>query len=39
MILFLIASIMVMYQLASKIHRHRVLYWLGWIGGMSYGDI
>lgn len=37
MILFLIASIMVMYQLASKLHHHRVLYWLGWIGGMSYG--
>ncbi len=37
MILFLIASIMVMYQLASKLHHHRVLYWLGWIGSMSYG--
>lgn len=37
MTLFLIASIMVMYQLASKLHHQRVLYWLGWIGGVSYG--
>ncbi|MGQ8874387.1 acyltransferase [Paenibacillus sp. TSA_86.1] len=37
MILFLIASIMVMYQLAGKLHQSQVLHWLGWIGGMSYG--
>jgi len=37
MILFLIASIMVMYQLAGKLRQRQVLYWLGWIGGMSYG--
>lgn len=37
MILFLVASIMVMYQLASKLQHSAALYWLGWIGGMSYG--
>jgi peptidoglycan/LPS O-acetylase OafA/YrhL len=37
MILFLIASIMVMYQLAGKLHNIRVTRLLAWIGGVSYG--
>ncbi|WP_339199014.1 acyltransferase [Paenibacillus sp. FSL P4-0176] len=37
MALFLIASIMVMYQLAGKLHNLRAKRLLGWIGGVSYG--
>ncbi|MGG4128042.1 acyltransferase [Paenibacillus illinoisensis] len=37
MALFLIASIMVMYQLAGKLHNHLAVGWLGWIGSVSYG--
>jgi len=37
MALFLIASIMVMYQLAGKLHNYWALGWLGWIGSVSYG--
>lgn len=37
MALFLIASIMVMYQLAGKLQNPFAVRWLGWIGGVSYG--
>ncbi|MFC9708102.1 acyltransferase [Paenibacillus sp. NPDC056933] len=37
MIIFLIASIMVMYQLAGKLHNVRGTRLLAWIGGVSYG--
>ncbi|GGH60134.1 membrane protein [Paenibacillus silvae] len=37
MILFLLASILVLYQLAVKLQQPMVLLWLAWIGGMSYG--
>lgn len=37
MALFLIASIMVMYQLAGKLHNLKATRLLGWMGGVSYG--
>ncbi|MDQ0170060.1 acyltransferase [Paenibacillus tundrae] len=37
MAIFLIASIMVMYQLAGKLRNPFAVRWLGWIGGVSYG--
>ncbi|WP_290371463.1 acyltransferase [Paenibacillus sp. JJ-223] len=37
MALFLVASIMVMYDLANKLRHPRTLKWLSWIGGVSYG--
>ncbi|PYE52080.1 surface polysaccharide O-acyltransferase-like enzyme [Paenibacillus barcinonensis] len=37
MILFLLASMLVLYQLALKLQQPKVLQGLAWIGGLSYG--